>query len=210
MSRKAAIIEDLQTEHMFKAHDFEVTTIVMGNGSPEEQIPDGTDVVVLPGHYTDVDPALYGESRSDQLGSVNRDHDLFVNDVWNYARENNIPVVGICKGAQQMCVFNGGSLIQHVPRVGQHVVSINNSPFSMEVEADHHQVMVPDESAEVLAFNQVKEYPEVLAWEDEEGRVTQVAVQYHPEWSLRTHLARMWFMSLVVGMIDEQAVSINK
>jgi len=72
------------------------------------------DGLLLPGGG-DVDPALFGEERHPDLGTVVRDLDDFEIALTLLALERGMPVLGICRGAQVLNVALGGTLIQHIP-----------------------------------------------------------------------------------------------
>lgn len=60
----------------------------------------------------DVDPRFYREAPHPLLGTVNQTTDRFWIDALNYAGENHLPVMGICRGMQLVNVALGGSLYQ--------------------------------------------------------------------------------------------------
>ena len=69
----------------------------------------------------DVDPALYA-GLDDGTGSYDRARDRFEIDVLERALERDIPVLGICRGAQLVNVVLGGSLHhQAIDRLGRGV-----------------------------------------------------------------------------------------
>ena len=72
------------------------------------------DVLVMTGGE-DFDPALYGEKRSPELGTVNAPRDDFDIRLLNAARRRRLPVVGICRGCQLINIAFGGSLWQDLP-----------------------------------------------------------------------------------------------
>ncbi|HEU5209309.1 MAG TPA: gamma-glutamyl-gamma-aminobutyrate hydrolase family protein [Longimicrobiales bacterium] len=60
----------------------------------------------------DVDPARYGAEPSPALGSVNRRRDEVEFNALEYALQQQMPVLGICRGAQVINVAMGGTLFQ--------------------------------------------------------------------------------------------------
>lgn len=78
---------------------------------------DGTELPVVDGVVvgggSDIDPALY-MGVDDGGGSYDRERDLFEVQILEDALARDIPVLGICRGAQLMNVVLGGSLHQDV------------------------------------------------------------------------------------------------
>ena len=57
------------------------------------------------------------------------------------ATKMNIPVIGICRGAQLLCAMAGGSLFQHVTgHFGSHSI-ITDTNRELETNSLHHQMM---------------------------------------------------------------------
>ncbi len=75
---------------------------------------DRCDGLVLTGGE-DVDPALYGEEPSPQLGIVNRARDRVELAALELALERELPILAICRGCQLVNVCLGGTLYQDIP-----------------------------------------------------------------------------------------------
>jgi putative glutamine amidotransferase len=71
------------------------------------------DGLVLTGG-ADVDPEFYGETPDKDLGATERDRDEWEMALFAAARERDMPILAICRGAQLANVALGGSLKQHV------------------------------------------------------------------------------------------------
>ena len=71
------------------------------------------DLIIIPGGR-DISPSLYNEEEN---GSKNESKDEDISDyiLIKYALENNIPLLGICRGMQMIAVYYGESLIQDLP-----------------------------------------------------------------------------------------------
>jgi putative glutamine amidotransferase len=118
------------------------------------------------------------------------------------AVEHDVPIIGVCRGAQLLCAFAGGSLIQHVSgnfhKHGHEIETYDG--LSIFAKANHHQMMMPDNTKhDLLAWveNKSEGYggesgkdvttgmyvekkidPEVVYFSDVNG----IAIQPHPEW----------------------------
>ena len=88
-------------------------------GAEPVELPPGTpalpevDGLLLPGGW-DVDPAFYGEAKDEKVGPIDRDLDETELELFRQAREQDIPILGICRGQQVINVALGGSLVQHL------------------------------------------------------------------------------------------------
>ena len=90
--------------------------VVLGPDDPETAVAllDRLDGLCLAGG-PDVDPLSYGDpNRHPLLGNTNRRTDMAELALLRAADRRNLPVLGICRGAQAMNVARGGTLRQHV------------------------------------------------------------------------------------------------
>ena len=152
--------------------------------------PDQVRLLVFTGGE-DVDPQLYGQTRHKRT-YCNRNRDLEEEKYFNQAVRKNIKMVGICRGAQFLCVMNGGTLVQHISG-HQRGHTIQTADGIVNVTSSHHQMMIPPETAEILAWAEPKlsndyqgdkgnlfpdfEYEGVYFPE-----IKALGVQWHPEW----------------------------
>jgi len=163
---------------------------------------DGVDALVLWGGE-DIHPSYYNERphkyTQNKHGKSQRD----INEwkAMKYAQINKIPIIGVCRGAQFLCVFSGGSLIQHVTGHvggGRHNIMFADRNDVMVTTSCHHQMMYPwktdyqllawatmrlsdcyegeDEKEVVNMANKFE--PEVIYFPKTRG----LAIQGHPEW----------------------------
>ena len=110
------------------------------------------------------------------------------------AVENDVPIIGICRGAQLLCVASGGTLAQHIEGHGSShkVVLHDEGDAVISCNSSHHQMMIPDSYAKILATtnkptfsvtenNTTMVYPqcnEVVYFPITNG----LGIQPHPEW----------------------------
>jgi len=69
---------------------------------------------LFPGGF-DLDPAYFNETPLPGLGRVDKDLDEFQLAAFGLAVKMEVPVLGICRGAQVINVALGGSLFQDIP-----------------------------------------------------------------------------------------------
>jgi len=168
---------------------------------------DGVSAIVLWGGE-DIHPSYYGAKAhhsNDKFGSKPSFRDINEWKAMIYAKANNIPIIGVCRGAQFLCAFVGGRLIQDCSNHnnGQHDVLCKTPDGEVyhKVTSHHHQMMYPfDVQHEMLAWcdkplstryevgpdgpligisgMQGKVEPEVVYF----PQVNGFAIQGHPEW----------------------------
>ena len=80
------------------------------------RILDGLDGLCVSGGY-DVDPSSYGQPPHRETDAPRRDRDEWEFALLAAALEREMPVLGVCRGAQVLNVLRGGSLHQHLPDV---------------------------------------------------------------------------------------------
>lgn len=183
---------------------------------------DGVDAVVFWGG-TDICPQLYNEERSwkSQAQANPSSRDLFEWDVMRYCKLRDIPVIGICRGAQLLCAFNGGTLVQHCDNHGNgnHMVMTHDG-MEYSTTSCHHQMMYPYDiehkllawaspkrssvyldgrDKQILAMEKQRE-PEVVYFPQNRG----LAIQGHPEWMPQKALFVQWVLTLTESILKEK------
>ena len=152
---------------------------------------------------TDVNPKLYASKPHPRTESPDTERDEREMAVIRKCIDLAIPIIGICRGAQLLCVAAGGKLVQHQADVHPHPMLIPNDQEpdrSIMVGGQHHQAQYPwglerndwrlfGFSSGVSEFHQdgdQKELPICHAFEVEMAyyrRVNGLAIQSHPEWA---------------------------
>ena len=157
---------------------------------------------------TDIHPSFYKSAahRMNQAPALPSDRDVWEWKAMQHCKANNIPIIGVCRGAQFMCAFAGGKLVQHVNshNGGNHqVVTKDGEMFGvtsahhqmMDVEGTRHELLAwtpsplstlffgetsetPAHIKEGLSTNTFAE-PEAVFFPDIMG----LAIQGHPEWA---------------------------
>lgn len=156
----------------------------------------------------DVSPELYGEENVGSYTSPQRDKEEEV--IFDWAYEHDMPMVGICRGAQFLNVMNGGKMWQDV---NNHAISGTHSAVckfwgEIMVSSTHHQMMRPAKSGEVLCAAAEATYKMNASTTLESPMCDDVEVVYykdtkslcyqpHPEIVSEDHQCRKHFLMLV-------------
>lgn len=186
--------------------------------APADLVKEKVQAVVLWGGE-DISPFLYGQKASRQFcdaGDTPSKRDLVEWGVMKEAVKLGIPIIGVCRGAQLMCAFDGGTLAQDVSGHGQHHGILTCDNFSFVAPGDHHQMMLPRaEGNQTLAWSDVRraqfyigenntisplsptfKEPEAIYFKDIRG----MAFQYHPEWAAAESACVKWTLDMVKEM----------
>lgn len=114
--------------------------------------------LVIFGGGQDICPSIYGHmnvgSNCGQMPSARDQREM---DLWSIIHNLHIPTLGICRGAQFLCVMTGGWLIQHVNNHAgpDHMVKLADDyagDRSILTNSYHHQMMVPGAIALTLGY----------------------------------------------------------
>ncbi len=99
----------------------------------------------------DVTPALYGDAQHALTGNhIERDQEEM--KLFKLCQDNQIPVVGICRGAQFLNVMSGGRMYQHVEKhTRSHYIVDAVTGETVYVSSTHHQMMMPSPDALLVA-----------------------------------------------------------
>ena len=96
----------------------------------------GADGLVLSGSTDDVDPRLYRQARSERLGPTDLHRDLRDLAAMRTALRGDIPIVGVCRGAQLLNVLHGGDLHQDIAEAGLNARAHRTEAHPVETERD--------------------------------------------------------------------------
>lgn len=154
------------------------------------------DSIILSGG-SDIDPTLYGESANSHNTKLDRERDRYEFEILEFALSRDIPVLGICRGAQLINIYLGGTLHPTILSFDEELihknsifpiksVSIKSSKLkdilnqeSIIVNSLHNQAIdrVGD-SLRAIAFS---ERNLIQAIESSEFKFL-IGVQWHPEY----------------------------
>lgn len=91
----------------------------------------------------DIAPWLYKE----KVGSYTSYYERSSKEelaAWEYFKDKNVLKIGTCKGLQNLTVFNGGHMVQHVSHPHSHEL-ITNDGLIIRSNSLHHQQTIVDE-----------------------------------------------------------------
>jgi putative glutamine amidotransferase len=81
-----------------------------------DRVLDGLDALVLTGGK-DIESSRYGQAPHADTDEPRPDRDAWEFDLLDRAIARDLPVLGICRGAQVLNVLRGGTLHQHLPDI---------------------------------------------------------------------------------------------
>lgn len=154
--------------------------------------PNSISLVLFTGGE-DVSPSLYGQKQGSRT-FVNPARDDFEVSVFKEVFSLNLPIAGVCRGSQFLCVMAGGTLYQHVDRhLGDHMCRTWDNRI-IRMSSTHHQMQNPPKDARLLAWADPKlsgvylgQGDVKLAAPDREAEcvhypnINAIGMQYHPE-----------------------------
>jgi gamma-glutamyl-gamma-aminobutyrate hydrolase PuuD len=177
------------------------------------ELKQGDMLVVWGG--ADISPDLYNKGRSSfsHAGWHPSHRDVVEWKLMQQAKTLNIPIIGVCRGAQMLCALEGGFLYQDVDgHSGKHTV-ITDDGHEFTTNSIHHQMMVPqgdfrlvgwtetrsngywdvgNDGLDVLRPVQEKE-PEFVFY----PKIKGFAIQWHPEMMGETTKASTYILNFI-------------
>lgn len=181
-----------------------------------------SDLIILHGGE-DISPTIYGEETLQATGASNEVSLRDQKELWAIyeAIESEVPILGICRGAQLLCAVSGGKLFQHVTghQSGHHeITTVDGTSF--QVTSAHHQMMdTRNTNHSLLAWSTKKlsagyltpEYkenseenfepefePEIVYFPE----IKALAIQSHPEWENPKSDFISYYQQLVTNLIE--------
>jgi putative glutamine amidotransferase len=171
--------------------------VVLPPDDTDADVLDVLDALVVVGGV-DIDPTRYGAQRHPATDPARADRDAGELLLVHGAFDRDLPLLGICRGAQIMAVAAGGTLVQHLPDLvghdghrevlgayswhtarpapGSRLASIVGDA-DVKVNAHHHQAVDDPGTLTACAW---AEDGVIEAVEDPTRRFA-IGVQWHPE-----------------------------
>lgn len=173
-----------------------------------ETEPTKNDCMVLWGGE-DIATEIYNEEPLTRLSPYKKTYrDYKEINAIQKAFELNIPLIGICRGAQLINCLVGGSLIQHIPNHcgNNHLLKTFNNKH-IETNSAHHQALIVTKEAQVLAKSTDKyEIPEIVWYPKQKA----LLFQGHPEWHSLPKSGREFLNNMIKKLIiNNESLSIS-
>jgi len=185
-----------------KGEDEDIQVVVLSYTAQNLEDLKKCDGIVLSGGI-DSHPKFYHNTRIDYPmgGQFNEARDEFELKVFEYAREHQLPVLGICRGMQMINIALGGDLIQDLEEQGKNnhrrmnevdgVHDIFVNPGSLfysvvkteigRVNSAHHQALGKIADDLLVSASSEDHMPEAIEYKDKTGKGFLLCVQWHPE-----------------------------
>ena len=176
----------------------------------------GTDLLLFSGG-TDVNPELYNHENV-ASGEPDRERDSREKEFYHAARNYRIPMVGVCRGSQFLCVMNGGWLVQDVDNHAgyDHDVYLADFDRVIRTNSTHHQLAIPPKEADIIGGtrNRITRWKYDTKWmhlfkhPQEETEITWyprtrgLGFQFHPEYYPVNHQVPKMVRELVNRYLD--------
>ncbi|OLR26830.1 gamma-glutamyl-gamma-aminobutyrate hydrolase family protein [Bacillus cereus] len=158
------------------------------------------DGLILSGGH-DVSPFSYNEEPQQKLGDIFPERDYFDFSLIKIAKNKNIPILGICRGAQIINVYHGGTMYQdlsymegdtlkhwqvHTPELATHSIYIKKYSMlhsilgeeKLAVNSFHHQTIKEVPSNFEIVATAKDSVIEAIECKD---YAFLLGIQWHPE-----------------------------
>ncbi len=165
-----------------------------------DSILDIADGIIITGGE-DINPLLYGDTVNLKLcGEINNRRDTLEKKLFDYAFENKVPLIGVCRGMQMINVALGGSLYGDIPlEIGTDVIHRNNGEVMHEIVLTESCPLIFPEGQDTFMVNSwhhqgLKKIPKEIhvvarsydglpeaIYIDDKIHPFLIAVQFHPE-----------------------------
>lgn len=174
--------------------------------------PDKAELIFFTGG-PDVSPSYYASPEPVGVHTYCNPHrDAYEMQLAHWAIQQNKPLLGICRGAQLLCVKAGGNLAQHIEghQHEDHRILTNEGLEFLE-SSDHHQMMLPgDTDHELIAWTErrsgtylngygkeipnIEVEPEIVHF----PKIRALCIQGHPEYLPTASLVNDFHRQLVL------------
>lgn len=167
----------------------------------------------------DVDPLLY-DTHKHPTTFPNTERDEHCLELFDSATNLGIPMLGICRGSQFLCVANGGKLWQDVDMHTQSHMALSTDGEVLAVTSTHHQEMRPVGGRILMIANTgnyrstvsddgtqrtvpaVTPTIESVYWED----TNSLSIQGHPEFNNASPQFKEWTRKHILKLLMKEEI----
>lgn len=164
----------------------------------------------------DIATEIYGETPCDYVKYEHKSiRDTLEINLFHKAVDLQIPIIGICRGAQLITCLTGGSLIQHIEEHdgGNHAI-VTKEDQMLVTNSCHHQMMIPNPKTSTILAHSIEyknsfglrennkrviinDVPEIVHFSD----VNALGIQGHPEWPTMPRKTIKYCINLIKNLI---------
>lgn len=109
----------------------------MQNKFSLENIAELVDGIFLPGSYSNIHPRRYGDSDEEAVPPIDEQRDDFTLDLIHVCIENEVPLLAVCRGFQEMNVAFGGSIHSEIHELDIFMDHRENFDMPRNQQYDH-------------------------------------------------------------------------
>jgi len=119
--------------------------------------PHNFKLVVFTGG-ADVSPVLYGDTSPNNICHNNPERDWEEVEIYKFANQRGIKMLGICRGMQFLNAMSGGKMMHDITghNSGNHSVMVRNRDVPFLTNSFHHQMCIPHKDTHILAWSNTK------------------------------------------------------
>lgn len=165
----------------------------------------------------DVSPELYNDTSPRGLCSTNEVRDKIEAAIFVKAIEHNIPMTGICRGAQFINVMSGGTMMHDINghSFKYHKFRCSKDDKTITVNSLHHQMIIPPGDGYAIGWCPKKLSSAYYGYKDKQvefndyeveavliPRTMCCGVQYHPEGMSGNSDGYQWYYNMVKDLIN--------
>lgn len=135
------------------------------------QLKKGDTLILWGGE--DISPSYYNQTPNKYMAGLYKksQRDILEFALTARAIELEIPIIGICRGAQLLSIITGGKLLQHIEGHRQSHKVHTEDGHILTTNSCHHQMMMPTKENNILAWAE-----ETTGYDENNRKVTPLIV----------------------------------
>lgn len=165
----------------------------------------------------DVHPRHYGQEKHPcTFSNPLRDENCLA--IFERAKELKVPMLGICRGSQFLCVANGGKLWQDIDGHTESHIALTTDGMTFPVTSTHHQEMIPS-GGEIIMVAAPGNYRSFMNKEGVQRTIKAatptvegvywkdtncLSIQGHPEFTTASQPFKNWTKSKILQLLMKE------